>query len=253
MLKIGHNILLLPAVFSLLACSPCSAASSAAVPVLVELFTSEGCSDCPPADSFLKTLDSTQPVQGTQLIVLEEHVDYWDDQGRRDPFSSHALTLRQEDYVGRLHLASPYTPQMVVDGAYQCVGSDQRSATKAFEITRSSPKVAIRISSLTGDGGSFRLSIETDSVPAKADVIVVLASEHADSQVQRGENGGRHLEHVAIVRNLTTVGKVDKGIAFSKEVNVSAKSFAPPGRVIVFLQEPNQGRILGTAMERVPN
>jgi hypothetical protein len=97
------------------------------------------------------------------------------------------------------------------------------------------------------------MRIETDPVPAKAEVVVALAADRAESQVQRGENGGRHLEHVAIVRNLTAVGKADKGGVFSKEISLSTKSFAAPGRVIVFLQEPNQGKILGAVLERVPN
>lgn len=229
------------------------AASNAPAPILVELFTSEGCSDCPPADSFLKTLDTTQPVAGAQLIVLEEHVDYWDDQGWRDPFSSHKFTERQEDYVGRMHLASAYTPQMVVDGAYQFVGSNQRTAAKAFENARSSQKAGVRISSLSRDGEMFRFRIDTDPLSAKGDVLVALADEHAESQVQRGENGGRHLEHVAIVRSVTNVARVEKGTSFSKEVSINAKGFRAPGRLIVFLQEPNQGKILGAAVERVQN
>ena len=253
MLKVREKRRLWLSAFALVAVIQCHAAAPAVTPIVVELFTSEGCSDCPPAEAFLKTLDSAQPVSGTQLIVLEEHVDYWDDLGWRDPFSSHSLTLRQEDYVTRLRLASAYTPQMVVDGAYQFVGSDRRSAAKAFESARSTAKVAIRISSLNNEGGSLRMRIETDPVPAKAEVVVALAADRAESQVQRGENGGRHLEHVAIVRNLTAVGKADKGGVFSKEISLSTKSFAAPGRVIAFLQEPNQGKILGAVLERVPN
>ena len=142
---------------------------------------------------------------------------------------------------------------MIVDGDYQLVGSDRRSAAKAFESTLSAQKVAVRISAINHEGGNLRFHVETDEVPAKAEVIVALAAEHAESQVQRGENGGRHLEHVAIVRNITSVGKAEKGSAFSKDVSLGAKSLSLPGRVIVFLQVPGEGKILGAAMEKIAN
>lgn len=229
------------------------AASAAPVPIVVELFTSEGCSDCPPADAFLKTLDSTQPVPGALVIVLEEHVDYWDDQGWKDPFSSHALTVRQENYAYRLRLASPYTPQMIVDGSYQFVGSDRRGAIKAFDSAHSMPKAAVRVSAVRLEKQKLFAHVECDAAPSKADVVIALAAEHAESQVLRGENGGQHLEHVAIISELTNAGKVEKGQNFSKDIAINAKSFALPGRVIVLLQEPNQGRIVGAVQERLQN
>jgi hypothetical protein len=96
----------------------------------------------------LQTLDRTQPIPGVQLIVLSEHVDYWDGQGWRDPFSSHALTLRQSAYANRLRLVSPYTPQMVVDGSLEFVGSDRGRVTQALEKVRVGPKIGLRISSV---------------------------------------------------------------------------------------------------------
>ena len=233
--------------------NPAYAAEAGPTPILVELFTAEGCSDCPPADAFLRMLDTQQPVPGAQLIVLEEHVDYWDDQGWRDPFSSHALTLRQDNYVYRMRLASPYTPQMVIDGAYQFVGSDRGSAAKAFESARSSPKIAVRITSPQLENHQAVLHVDTDLVPMKADVLVAVAADHAESQVLRGENGGRHLEHVAIVKSIDKVGKAEKGQPFSKDFSISVKGLTQISRVIVFLQEPNQGRILGVASELFKN
>jgi hypothetical protein len=251
MLKLCYKLLPLVCILAMLGSMRAAEVSARPTPIMVELFTSEGCSDCPPADTFLRTLDSTQPVPGAQLIVLEEHVDYWDDGGWRDPFSSHAFTLRQGDYVNRMHLASAYTPQMVVDGAYQFVGSDRRSAARAFENARSIQKIGIRITALQVDNGTLRAHVETDVVPSKADVCVALVAEHAESQVARGENGGRHLEHVAIARNLTTVARAAKGESLSKDISLNTKSIPEQGRLIVFLQEPNQGKILGAAVERL--
>jgi hypothetical protein len=196
-------------------------------------------------------LDRTQPIPGVQLIVLSEHVDYWDGQGWRDPFSSHALTLRQSAYANRLRLASAYTPQMVVDGSLEFVGSDRGRATQAVEKARVGPKIGLRISSIKVENGKMHAHIETDPVPSKAEVFVALALEHAESHVLRGENGGHHLEHVAVVRTLSTLGNVAKATAFAKDVNFALESSAQSYRLIAFVQESNQGRILGAAGLRV--
>ncbi len=175
-------------------------------PVLVELFTSEGCSSCPPADEFLRTLDAAQPVAGVRLIVLGEHVDYWDDQGWRDIYSDHNFTVRQDNYVNRMGLKSSYTPQIVVDGSAECSGNDPKRAIDAIEKARAQSKVSLQISSATVANGKLSAHIESDTLPANAEVFVALALDHAESQVLRGENSGHHLEHVAVARNFVKVG-----------------------------------------------
>src|SRR5438034_10624758 len=107
--------------------------AAAPMPILVELFTSEGCSDCPPADTVLGQLIRTQPIGGAEIVGLGEHVDYWDRLGWKDRFSSAALTGRQQLYQTRFGTESIYTPQMVVDGRAEFVGSDAPAARKAIE------------------------------------------------------------------------------------------------------------------------
>jgi len=239
------------ALYAGMECRAFAADSAPSTPVVVELFTSEGCSSCPPADALLKAMDSSQAVPGVHLIVMEEHVDYWDDQGWKDPFSSHEITRRQTDYTERLHVPEPYTPEMVVDGAYEFTGNDKMRAVEALRKAVTLPTVSVRISSIAIENGQLRAHIETDSVPEKADVMVALVLDHAESEVLRGENGGHHLEHVAVLTNLTKAGKAEKGRGFSKDISLGSKSLSQACRLITFLQEPGQGKIIGAAVEPV--
>src|ERR1700686_990870 len=131
-----------PAVaFSILACIFGAQASRAGdVPVLAELFTSEGCSSCPPADALLMKLDRLQPVPGARVIVLSEHVDYWNQLGWRDPFSSPQFSKRQADYA-RLMGSEVYTPQLVIDGRVQLNGSDAKDIQDAIARAAARPKL----------------------------------------------------------------------------------------------------------------
>ena len=121
------------------------AAASADTPVIVELFTSEGCSSCPPADQLLAKLESQQPVAGVHIIVLSEHVDYWDRLGWRDPFSSAQFTNRQQDYARLFHDDGPYTPEMVVDGTTGFVGNQSADALRAITQAARTDKSSVRI------------------------------------------------------------------------------------------------------------
>lgn len=228
-----------------------SVTNATVAPILVELFTSEGCSSCPPADALLQKFDA-QPVAGAQLIVLSEHVDYWNHIGWKDPFSSSAFSERQSIYGRRLHLESVYTPQMVVDGTREFVGSSYGEAQQAFAKAETDGKVAVQIRDLEVKDGNLRAHIESGPLPAsirKADVVLAIALNRAESQVAHGENAGRHLTHVAVVRSLTNVGSSETGRPFSEDVTVKLDHEVQPDnlRVIAFLQESGQGRVLGAA------
>src|SRR5229473_964263 len=125
--------------------APADTRAAATTPILVELFTSEGCSDCPPADGVLEKLIATQPISGVEVIGLGQHVDYWDQLGWKDRFSSAALTNRQHVYGAHFGLDSMYTPQMVVDGRAQLVGSDGGAARKAIGHAVTAPHGVVRI------------------------------------------------------------------------------------------------------------
>src|SRR6202167_1710394 len=172
-------------------------------PVLVELFTSEGCSDCRPADALLEKLDRSQPVGGAELVVLSEHVDYWDDTGWRDPYSSHEYRERQNAYAGPFNLDSVYPPQMVIDGRFELVGSDERRALAAIANAAKTTKVPVSISAVHLETPSVvNLHINAGQLPSSfatpsAEVWIAAADESDASHVSSGENAGRNLKHIA--------------------------------------------------------
>lgn len=215
-----------------------AAANPERAPVLVELFTSEGCSSCPPADRHLQQLDS-------QVIVLSEHVDYWDRLGWKDRFSSPAFTERQEAYTREFGLDGPYTPQMVVDGAAQFTGGDARRAAVEIDKAVSRPKAAI---ALARSGAGVKVDIERS--PGAADIWLALADDGAITKVAAGENKGHTLSHVAVVRSMRKIGSVKRGGVFSSQVDLPTG--AAGQRVVVFLQEAGQARVLGAAMLNAP-
>jgi hypothetical protein len=226
-------------------------------PVFVELFTSEGCSSCPPADVLLKKWDTFQPVPGAQLIVLSEHVNYWDHDGWKDPNSSAALTERQSSYVSVLHLKGPYTPQMIVDGSQEVHLEDALQMEGVLQKAAAAPRVSVRIGEVTADAGDptvLHARIDTDANFDKhnADVYLAVALDHVESQVLKGENGGKHLVHVAVVQELTKVGKLPKGKSFGQDVQIKLKpgTDAKNIRLVAFVQEPGPGRLLGAALRK---
>jgi hypothetical protein len=235
----------------------CPATENAAtrVPVLLELFTSEGCSSCPPADRLLKTLDQKQPVPGADLIVLSEHVDYWDRLGWKDPFSSAAYTARQQDYTNKYNLDGVYTPQLVVDGRYGIVGSDGREVAGAIQKAIREPKIPLAISKVSRDGDQVTAHIEwhagQNPKGGRAVLIVAIADNREESQVARGENAGRSLAHVAVTRALKQIGTIDLDNATAKDVTLSAPSGKNGSRLVAFVQDPKSGHVLAVAVQKL--
>ncbi|MFZ0582872.1 MAG: DUF1223 domain-containing protein [Candidatus Acidiferrales bacterium] len=228
-------------------------------PVLVELFTSEGCSDCPPADALLERLDRSQPVSGADLIVLSEHVDYWNDIGWKDPFSSREYSERQGAYASEFGLSGVYTPQMIVDGRIQLVGSDEKGAIHAIENASRSAKIPVSLSSIHFDGEKIVLHLETGPSPSSipqgfANVLLAIADERDQSNVSRGENAGRTLNHVAVLRDLVRVGALDRSGNFSQDVAISFNHGNKGNlRIVAIVQEPTAGRVLGVGSARLSN
>jgi hypothetical protein len=227
------------------------------VPVLVELFTSEGCSSCPPADALLERMDRLQPVPGAQLVVLSEHVDYWNHLGWSDPYSSSFFSQRQSAYAHALGLSSVYTPQLIVDGTTELSGNGQK-ISQTLNAAAAAPKVPVRLNVIRDEPASppvLRAHVEANGAAAKhdADVFIALALNHAESQVLRGENGGRRLTHVAVVQSLTKIGRLEKGKSFRRDLQLKLSPGADPAnlRVIAFVQEPGPGKVLGAAMRKL--
>jgi len=219
-------------------------------PVLVELFTSEGCSSCPPADQLLARLGENQRIEGTAVITLSEHVDYWNQLGWKDPFSSSLFTSRQQNYARSLP-AEVYTPQMVVDGRTAFVGSDSRKAFEAIREAARAPKAAVAL------GCGFNpqsLQVRIDNTPGSdADVVLAIAEDGLQSSVSGGENRGRLLPHSSVARRMTVIGRTKKQPSFTAEPALALDPGWKRERLwaVVFLEDRANRRILGAARTAV--
>lgn len=263
-MKTHRNELLVTFLFAVLALAsspaaplalstPAESRENAAKPVLVELFTSEGCNTCPPADKLLSELEFNQPISGVEVIALSEHVDYWDRLGWKDPFSSAQFTQRQSEYARALHFEDIYTPQMIVDGRIGFVGSKRARAFEAIAEATRAPKLTVRLAIKDSASSLIKLSVrvESNSDVARddmADVMLAIAESGLSSKVSRGENSGRELAHSSVVRKLIKIGKVD-GKSFSAEsaVNLERAWRRNQIKAVVFVQERTSRRVLGAA------
>jgi hypothetical protein len=226
-------------------------------PVIVELFTSEGCSSCPPADALLSRLERSQPVAGAQIIALEEHVDYWNNLGWVDPFSAPQYRVRQNDYAQRFFIESVFTPQMVVNGQAQFTGNDGNRALQ--EIGRApapAVQVELRTAVNAGDPELLDLFVQVTNLKAgkarAANVYLAVTESELVSSVLRGENSGKQLRHAPVVRSFGVIGKIQASAANAGQI-VNTLRFPREWRrenlrAVVFVQERDASKITGAAI-----
>jgi hypothetical protein len=224
-------------------------------PVVVELFTSEGCSSCPPADALLKKLSEQQSMQGVQIIALEEHVDYWNHLGWRDPYSSIEFSERQNDYAQVFGTDGVYTPQMVVDGQNEFVGSRSLAAREAIQKAANQPKVEIALVA-SANTSPYKPAFEAQmkslggiSVRGEMELWAAVTEKGLQTDVKAGENSGETLKHAALVRSLRKIDTLRDPAGYNRQIQIAID----PGwkkenlAVVVFLAEKSSRKIIGAA------
>jgi hypothetical protein len=225
-------------------------ASTERTPVIVELFSSEGCSSCPPADVVLRDLERSQLTPRAEVIGLELHVDYWNYLGWQDPFSNDVYTARQRAYADAFGQRGVYTPQMIVDGQTELVGSDKAAAKRAIAAAAKAPKAKVQ---LTRAGDRVRVAVgELPEMSGMASVWLAITEQGLRTAVARGENAGSTLVHAPVVRRLKKLGTIPRwmsGPAFAGESDVAVEpSWKRENlRAVAFVQRHKTLQILGAA------
>ncbi|MGH2645941.1 MAG: DUF1223 domain-containing protein [Ginsengibacter sp.] len=223
-----------------------SANVKADIPVLgnknvavLELFTSQGCSSCPAADRLLGTYTSKE-----NTIVLSFHVDYWNRLGWKDPFSSKEYTQRQYNYASALH-ADVYTPQLVVNGQTEMIGSDSGKISNTLKkIFEEQPDAILSIKSVKAENGKVNIGFEASGNTGNSVLNIALIEKKTTTEVKAGENGGATLVNYNVVRNFKTIKKVESGTNISS-IDIPSASDLKNMSVVLFLQEKNNNKISG--------
>lgn len=238
---------------------------SPAQTVVVELFTSEGCSSCPPADQLLSRLESPRygnagrfrqvvtVAPGVEVITLGEHVDYWDQLGWKDRFSSPLFSSRQQDYGRAFRLESVYTPQIVVNGQKEVLGSDPRAVEEAIRDAARKPLARVTLAMTTPQTVSFSVSRLPPGIH-EADILLAVTESGLVTPVYGGENNGRQLRHAAVVRTVTSVGRVDPKrpgeYSAVAQLNLRPDWNRANLKLVLFVQDRVTRHILGAASVR---
>jgi len=217
--------------------------------ILVELFTSEGCSDCPPADDLLRQVSGRRTPEGQLIVGISEHVSYWNSLGWKDPFSSDLNTERQNAYSNHFGLDSIYTPQMVVNGREQFVGSDRRAFENALKAESGRSQVTLQINSATVVDRSITFSYSASDLGNEGtlQLVAALVDDMDESNVLRGENSGRKLTHVAVARVLTPLGALREVKNHSITLPVPPSFLSNPGsghHLVLFAQRSGPGAVM---------
>lgn len=218
--------------------------------VLIELFTSESCSDCPPADELLRQVSGRQIEDGQLIVGISEHVTYWNSLGWRDPFSADQYTERQNAYATHFGLDSVYTPQMVVNGREQFVGSDRRALVAALASEAERKQIELHITSAQIAGKNIAFSYSAMSLPTNdsLQLVAVMVDDMDRSSVSRGENSGRNLTHVSVARAIAPLGALHETEQQSVSLPLPPSFTANPGvghHLVLFAQQNGYGAVLG--------
>lgn len=213
---------------------------------VLELFTSEGCSSCPPADELLGRIQ--QEAGNKPVYVLAYHVDYWDRNGWKDIFSNHAFTERQYNYSRRF-ADQVYTPQVIVNGKTEFVGSDAVAANAAIEKALSTPAARTLSIDASQKGDSMKISYQVGGKLNRIKLMIAVVQKHAVSKVKAGENGGRTLSHPQIVRDLHSFN-IDPGSNGYVQISLPEGFNTMDWEIIGFLQDRETGVIYAAERDR---
>jgi hypothetical protein len=225
-------------------------------PVVVELFTSEGCSSCPPADALLLQLETSQSIPGASIIAIEEHVDYWNHDGWTDPYSSAEWTQRQVDYVTHFKDKEPYTPQQIVDGQVEMTGGQEQKTAQAIQQAAAQPKTEITLTAANSSPDGTQLNVRVGKLTGSTDrdsaeIWLAITESGLASSVNAGENAGRNLRHAPVLRSLHKIGvanaKNDSAFESSQNLRFKSSWNRQNLQLAVLIQEKKSLKILGAA------
>ncbi|MGZ3832177.1 MAG: DUF1223 domain-containing protein, partial [Mucilaginibacter sp.] len=218
---------------------------------VIELFTSEGCSSCPPADALVARVQKERADK--PVYILAFHVDYWNRLGWKDVFSSHDYSTRQNQYAQWLKLSSVYTPQIVVNGRQEFVGSEEGTLRNAINISlQKSSKAEVTLNSIKVENDKATVQYHAEGATKNDVLLIALIEKNAITKVQRGENSGRTLSHVQIVTQLKSV-TLENGSKGTESIALP-RSFDPQKyELIGFVQDIKNGEIIGATKAAFPS